>query len=98
MEADLSHPNYYNLTLGYCDPSRRVSLDVVQGGEGEVSQWREPLTAAMSSKLLKQWFNTHGAEKMRKLYQEQILKGFPAKVALYQHSPLHHLFNALISS
>jgi hypothetical protein len=84
--------DYYNMTLGFNDlskkPSREALFKIVKLKflDGEAMYNTEEL------KMLKEWFKSQGPAKMQKLYLEHILKGFPKKTDRYKNSPLQKLF------
>lgn len=85
-------PEYYNITMGFNDPGKKLTLDqqfkIVKlkflNGESQYS--KEEID------LLKQWFKVQGTDKMQKLFIDYILKGYPVKTNRYQDSPLQKLF------
>nr|NGX43070.1 hypothetical protein [Chlamydiota bacterium] len=85
-------PDYYNLTLGFNDPNKKLS----QGEQLKIVKLKflngECQFSPDELKLLKLWFNSQGARKMQKLFLEHILNGYPKKAARYQDSPLQNLF------
>lgn len=88
---ELNNPNYYNLTLGFTDPTKTLTsgalLKIVKLKflNGESSYSKEEL------KLLQQWISVQGKEKMERLFVDKILSGFPKKMARYNGSPLQKL-------
>lgn len=84
-------PEYYNLTLGYNDrtkkPSREAMVKIVKLKflNGEVLYTDE------EKKILRDWLKAAGPVKMRTLFEDYVLKGFPGKAAAYRHSLLKQL-------
>lgn len=90
----VSDPNYYNLSLGFTDPNKKLTRDqlfnIVKlkflNGESQFSK--------QEIEMLKDWFKPEGIEKMQKLYLEHVINGYPQKIARYQNSPLQKLFGS----
>jgi hypothetical protein len=88
-------PDYYNLTLGFNDPDRKLSTSErfktlkIKFLNGESQYSREELD------LLKKWFKSQGTTKMRTLFLDHVLKGQPRKAGRYQGSPLQSLLSAV---
>ncbi len=97
-QNELDNPHYYNLTLGYSDPTKKLSqsdlLKVVKVKflNGEVD-YSEPELA-----LLSQWIKAQGNEKMERFFVDHILAGYPQKTTRLYHSTLNKLFLSLHSS
>jgi hypothetical protein len=96
-EADyyVTGPYYYNLTLGFNDPKKKPSKDEaykivkLKFLNGD-SQFTKDEIA-----LLKIWFKSQGIEKMKKLYLQMIIAGYPEKIATYKNSTLQQLFQLM---
>lgn len=98
-QEDAAHhrgsPDYYNLTLGFNDPDKKLPtaalLKVVKlkflSGEAHYSE--EEL------QLLRKWFAVQGASKMRKLYLERIIAADSKKQGRFVGSALQQLFAAM---
>jgi len=91
----IDKPNYYNLTLGYIDASKKppppnIMLKILKvkflNGESQYS--------AEEIELLKKWFKSCGIEKLKKLYLERIISGQALKTSRYKNSPLQKLFSS----
>ncbi|MCX6991323.1 MAG: DUF3638 domain-containing protein [Chlamydiae bacterium] len=97
LEDITDSPNYYNLSLGFKDPERKLSPKAFEkvvklkflNGQSDFKE--EEL------KFLQTWFTSPkaGAAKMQKLYLEHIIKGQPDKQLAYSGSNLQILFHRL---
>lgn len=91
-------PGLYNLTMGHVNQSGKVSLAARKKLLKVKFLNGESFFSAKECKLLEEWFRTYGAEKMRALFVDHILPGFPQKARAYQGSPLQKTLNTLINS
>ncbi len=87
-----SAKDHYNLTFGFYDKKRAVSLELLKNivkvkflnGDSDFTK--------KELKILKSWIEFHGAEKMQYLYEHHILNGFPEKAACYANSQLRRIW------
>ncbi|MBA3604351.1 MAG: hypothetical protein H0W50_12120, partial [Parachlamydiaceae bacterium] len=89
------HPDdLYNLTLGFLSGKKPIAPELfekivkVKFLDGESSYLKPEL------EFLKKWFDEHGVEKMRTLFQCKILAGFPEKTVAYSNSNLRELLRS----
>lgn len=91
-EAKTRKNESYNLGFGYYDPNKPVSDKLLEkitkieflNGESSYSKKKQD--------ILKKWFAEQGVEKMRELYNNQIIAGQPEKIAAYSSSNLKKIF------
>ena len=95
IEDTTSHPNYYNLTLGFKDPTKSLSRKAFEQIvklkflNGESHFTKEELT------FLEEWFTDADVDKMETLYLKHILKFQPDKSVAFEGSNLKRLFKEL---
>ena len=95
LEDITSDPNYYNLTLGFKDPSRQLSpaafekIVKIKFLDGESSFTTKELA------FLEKWFTEAGVENMETLYLKYILKYQADKKIAFEGSNLQRLFKKL---
>ncbi len=88
--------NYYNLYLGYNDPSRKptkkafekiVKLKFLNG---------ESTYSKKELEFLENWIQEAGGDKMQHFFESIILRGQPDHVTRYQNSALRRLFRKVV--
>ncbi|PJD95658.1 MAG: hypothetical protein CK425_08120 [Parachlamydia sp.] len=97
-EAKQRKETAYNLAFGFYDESKPVSEELLEkivkveflNGESSYSKKKQ--------EILKKWFQEQGPEKMRTLFQQHILAGFPEKTAAYSNSHLQNIFKEMAAA
>ncbi|MCX6990096.1 MAG: DUF3638 domain-containing protein [Chlamydiae bacterium] len=95
IENSTSHPDYYNLTLGFKDPIRKPSSAAFEkvvklkflNGESHFN--KEEIA------ILEKWITAGGVDKLETLYLKHILKFQPDKRVAFKGSNLDRLFKRL---
>jgi len=95
IEDSTSHPDYYNVTLGFKDPTREISSIAFKkvlklkflNGESHFN--KEEIA------ILEKWFKDEGVDKLETLYLKHILKFQPDKRVSFKGSSLERLFKKL---
>jgi len=97
-EAMQKKKAYYNLAFGFYDETKPVSDELLEkivkieflNGESSYSEKKR--------EILRKWFQEQGVEKMRTLFQQHILAGYPEKTAAYSNSHLQNLFKEVAAA
>lgn len=91
-----SWTSLYNLTHGFCRSTNKPSLAAqkkivkVKFLNGDMHYTKE------ESVILEQWLKESGPHKMKRLFFECIMAGFPKKATSYQGSVLQTIFGKLV--
>lgn len=86
----------YNLTLGFCNDEKPLSVEAqkkivkVKFLNGDTHYNDEEIV------LLKEWLKACDAEAMKEFFFEQVLSGFPRKIASYKGSVLEKAFKEMM--
>jgi hypothetical protein len=96
-EYDKRKHAYYNLTLGFNDPKKKLSKKAFEkvvkikflNGETSYSQ--------QEYEFLKSWIQTSGVAKLKKFFTQIVLNNQPDKAAAFIGSALQRLFAELSS-
>jgi hypothetical protein len=95
IENSTSHPDYYNLALGFKDPTRKLSSTAFEKVvklkflNGQSCFTKEELV------FLERWFTNEGVDKLETLFVKHILKFQPDKRVAFKGSNLYRLFKRL---
>jgi hypothetical protein len=95
LEKITNNPNYYNLTLGFKDPTRQLSpaafekIVKLKFLNGESSFTKKEIA------ILESWLTKSGVEKIESLYLKHILKYQHDKKIAFEGSNLERLFKKL---
>lgn len=83
---------YYNLTLGFIDDQQKVNKKLLSNIvkikflNGESNNYTKE-----EQKLLQEWIDKVGKDKLKHLFLRHILSGLPLKLTTYNNSPLQRI-------